>query len=150
MESPELSPRDQSLVLGLCDHEEMEASEDHAAASSPRVTRSAWAIIALTLFVPVSLLAIGGFLMGTVEGDIPWPSTPQEASVYYTARDLSWTAVALAILGAVAVAVVSRRQPIGFRVTWAAFAFGATAVLGGIVFFGAYALGNGQYLSVFT
>lgn len=130
--------------------------QDQAPTTSERVDSSRvlgpWLSMAATVTLSALLLAVSGFLFGTVEGDIPWPATPSEETVYYSARYLSWGGVALAFVGAVAVAVISKARLMTLRLGWgwAGLTFVACGLLGGIAFFSAYGIGHEHFLFAFT
>ena len=65
------------------------AAQESAAATNERADSSgSWvALIAVGLLMTV-LAAASGFLFGTMQGDIPWPATPAEETIYYTAQAL--------------------------------------------------------------
>ena len=129
----------------------MEGRKPVPVADAARGTaRTPWLVVTAIAALTALLLAASGFLFGTVEGDIPWPATQADETVYYTARGLEWGAIAVAMVGAIAVAVFT---------WWRAHANGwlpfvvtlvASAVLGGVAFFTAYAFGHANYLFAFT
>ncbi|NYF16513.1 hypothetical protein HDC37_001338 [Microbacterium sp. AK009] len=96
------------------------------------------------------LLAFGGFLLGTVQGDMPWPATPAEEAVYYSGGYLAWGAVVFALVGAVAVAIISKMRSTTKRLGWGALTFATTAVVGGAAFFSAFAVAQEHYLFAFS
>ena len=106
----------------------------------------------LTLTMSLLLLAASGFLNGTMEGDIPWPATPAEEAVYYSARYLAWGGVALALVGGVVVAFISKRRSLtaGLGWGWGILTFVTCGLMGAVVFFSAYALGNEHFLYAFS
>lgn len=114
--------------------------------------RGPWLSMAVTVALSALLLAAGGFLLGTVEGDIPWPATPAEEAVYYSGRYLAWGAVALALVGSVAVAVISKVRSMteGLGWGWGVLTFAASAVVGGVAFFSAFAVAHEHYLFAFS
>lgn len=109
-----------------------------------------WALMAVTVVVTTLMFVASGFLFGTVQGDIPWPATPSEETVYYTARYLSWGGVALAFICAVAVGVTSKVRSMTLGWGWGFLTFLICGLLGAIAFFSALAIGQEHYLFVFT
>lgn len=114
--------------------------------------RGPWLSIVATVAVSALLLAVGGFLLGTVQGDIPWPATPGEEAVYYTGRYLAWAGVALALFGAVAVAITSkgrwRTKRLGWG--WGVLTLATSAAVGGAAFISAFAVAQEYYLFAFS
>lgn len=111
-----------------------------------------WGPMAVTVTVTTLLFVASGFLFGTVQGDIPWPATPSEEAIYYTARYLSWGGVALAFVGAIAVTVISKVRSMTRRLgwEWGFLTFVICGLLGAIAFFSAYTIGQEHYLAAFT
>lgn len=118
--------------------------------AAPGAVRGSWVAVA-AIFVGTALLcAVSGFLFGTVQGDIPWPATQAEETVYYTARGLNWGAIAFAVVGTFAIAVFPWRRAPADRWLLAAVTLVGSAFLGMIVFFIVYAIGQENFLFAFT
>jgi len=118
--------------------------------ASGRAARTSWAPLIVTAVLTTLLLGVSGFLFGTVQGDIPWPATPAEETVYYTARGLGWGAAAVAFAGAITVAVFPPSLTRGVRWFWGVVTLIGSGFLGAIAFFTAYAFAQANYLFAFT
>lgn len=127
------------------------AAQESAAATNERADSSgSWvAFIAVGLLMTV-LAAASGFLFGTMQGDIPWPATPAEETIYYTAQALEWAAIPVPLLGAIAVACFPPPRVRGSRWLWTTVALVGSAILGLVVFFVAFGIAQENYLSLFT
>lgn len=117
---------------------------------TPDTARRPWIAVTAVIVVTTVLCAVSGFLFGTVQGDIPWPATQAEETVYYTARGLNWGAIAFAVVGTLAVAVIPWRPAPADRWLVAAVTLVGSGFLGMIVFFIAYAIGQENFLFAFT
>ncbi|MCT9820809.1 hypothetical protein N3K63_10990 [Microbacterium sp. W1N] len=118
--------------------------------AAPRTARISWRPLVVTAALVVLLFGASGFLFGTVQGDIPWPATQAEETVYRTASGLEWGGFAVAFMGATAVAIWPPRRAGGARWLWALVALVGSAILGGVVFVSAFGFAQANYLFAFT
>lgn len=118
--------------------------------TSQRTARTSWLPLIVTGVLTTLLLGASGFLFGTVQGDIPWPATQAEETVYYTARGLEWAGLAVPFVGAITVAFFPPTRTRGSRWIWTLVTLIGSGFLGALVFFTAYAFGEANYLFAFT
>jgi len=110
-----------------------------------------WLPMASTLTLALLLLAASGFLNGTMQGDLPWAATRAEDAIYDSARYLGWGGVAIALVGGVAVAFISKRRSVtGLGWGWGIVTFVMCGFVGAVVFFLAYAVGDEHFPYVFS
>lgn len=128
----------------------MEQRREAPHGGAQQTSRSSWVPLIATAALTIILLGVSGFLFGTMQGDIPWPATRAEESVYYTARGLEWGALAVPFLGAITVAVVPPTRTHGGRWLWAFVTLIGSGILGAVAFFSAYFFAQANYLFAFT
>lgn len=93
----------------------------------------------VVVLVATVLAGYGGYLLGPVNGDIPWPATSGESGAYYAGRSLIYVAVGVAVAGVMSLILVARRRGSN-PFAWALITAVATAILALGAFAGAYAL----------
>lgn len=128
----------------------MERQRETPHGGAQRTPRSSWVPLIASAVLTTILLGVSGFLFGTMQGDIPWPATRAEETVYYTARGLEWAALAIPFLGAIAVAVVRPTRTGGSRWLWALVTLIGSGILGAVAFFSAYFFAQANYLFALT
>lgn len=99
------------------------------------------AVAVATGLVTTVLVGFGGYLLGTVDGDVPWPATAEESGTYNAGRTLVYVAVGAALAGATALILLAkhgRYRPL----PWALVTVAVTALVALAVFAGSYALGG--------
>jgi hypothetical protein len=100
----------------------------------------AWVAVAVGLIATV-LVSFGGYLLGTVDGDSPWPATAEESGAYYTGRTLIYAAAGVLIAGTAAVILISKRRGCN-PLAWALVTAATTGFVALGAFACAYALGS--------
>lgn len=117
---------------------------------APGELGGSWVALIATGVVVTLLVAVSGFLFGTMQGDIPWPATPTEEAVYNTASVLQWAAIPVPLIGAIVVALCPPPQVRGSRWLWTTVTLVGSAILGLVVFFMAFGIAQENYLFLFT
>lgn len=100
--------------------------------------RAPFVLIALSIVAALAMFAVGGSLLGPLDGDIPYPATAHEEATYDAGGALAWGGVAVAALTAVQVAVVAHRRRVRAAPGWGFFVFVLVASLGAATFFAAF------------
>lgn len=118
--------------------------------SKPRPARTSWAPLIVTAALTVVLLGASGFLSGTLQGDMPWPATPAEQTVYDTGRALMWGGVTAIVVGTIAATALPPTRAGGGRWLWGMVTLVGSIFLGGVVFLSVFGLAQTNYAFVLT
>ena len=104
--------------------------------------RFPFVLAVLSVLAPLVMLTISGFLLGPLDGDLPYPPTPQEEIAYNAGKWIAWAAIAAAVAGAILVSIASHKRRMSAGAGWGVVTLAATGALGVMVFFVAFELSN--------
>lgn len=104
-----------------------------------RFSRSLFGASLAAVLVATVLAGYGGYLLGPLNGDIPWPATADESSAYYAGRRLIYVALGVAIAGVIGLIFVAWKRGSSL-LAWPLITAVTTAILAVGAFAGAYAL----------
>lgn len=102
-------------------------------------SRSLFGLSLIVVLSATALAGYGGYLLGPLNGDIPWPATSDESGAYYAGRNLIYVAAGVAVAGVVSLIFLAKKRG-SSPFAWPVITASATTILALGAFAGAYAL----------